>query len=296
MKVAILGPTSSADIWNLPISWTNHFIKLGHDVRFYNTMVDDTYSELNLIKLIQDYKNRVFSPDIVFHLDFGLFRSELLTKASIPTAKWIGESGDDPQNINLNFSKFYKKNFDLILSPDIRCVQYYNNNGENAVWCPYFADPDEFEGVVQDPIWDAVTTRSIVEPFFSELKEHLLSRFEARTDYLYSKDHSRHLMKGRIVVQNSKYKEISRRLFEGMLAKRMVITDRPDPNTCINEIFTENVDIVYFDSVQECADKIKYFTSPENEKLRLQIAENGYQKVIKHHTTASRIKHILKII
>ena len=292
-KIAILGPTSSTDIWNIPISFFNWFKKLGHEVVFYNTLINDKFNDVNLQKLIEDYKSGLFVPDIVFHLDFGLFTSPYLQKKFIPSAKWIVESGDDPQNFSLNYSKIKNGGFDIIMSPDIRCVEKYNAQNINAVWCPYFADPDQFE-IVQEPLFDAVTTRSIEEPFFKQLKQVLKDRFEARVDFLQGEEHSRHLMKGNIVIQNSKYKEISRRIFEGMLANRMVLTDRPDPNTRIDLIFKENVDIVYFDSFEDCVKKIHYYSTNKHERLK--IAQSGFDKVSSKHTTSNRINKLLQLL
>lgn len=292
-NVAILGPISSTDVWSIPISFFNHFQKLGYHVEFYNTLINDKYSESELIRLITDYENGNFRPNIILHLDFGLFRSNFLSKKYIPEAVWVVESGDDPQNFSLNFDKYKNANFDLVLSPDIRCVEEYNKRNIKAVWCPYFADTDQFD-VEQTPIYDAVTTRSIEEPFFKNLKEVLGGRFEARTNFLQGKLHTQHLLKGSIVVQNSKYKEITRRIFEGMMANRLVITDRPNPNTRIDLIFKENEEIVYFDSFEDCIEKINFYTA--NPVERLKIAQAGFKNVSAKHTTNNRINNLLKLL
>lgn len=293
-NVAILGPTSAEDVWNIPISFYNHFLKLGYNTKFYNTLVKDKFNEAQLVQLIKDYEEKRFEPDLILHLDFGFFNSSLLDKRYIPTAKWVVESGDDPQNFRLNFQKYKNKQVDLILSPDIRTTREYLEYGFNAVWCPYFADPDQFVDIKQEPIFDAVTTRSIEEPFFKQLKEKLGNRFEARTTFLHGKEHSKHLKKGHIVVQNSKYKEITRRVFEGMMAERLVITDRPDSNTEMQKLFTENINIVYYDSADECVEKINYYILHEQERQKIALA--GYNKVIKQHTITKRVEKLLKCL
>jgi hypothetical protein len=294
-KIALLAPTSSTDVWNIPISFYKHLVKSGHDVKFYNTLVNDKFDATNFLQLISDYQKRKFVPDIILHLDFGFFNHELLKKSTIPEAKWVVESGDDPQNFHLNFNKINKCNFDLILTPDIRAVNQYLSHTIPAVWCPYFADPEQFVDVEQDPIVDAVTTRDVAEPFFKDLKTILQDRFIPRdNNFLVSKEHTRHLKKGFIVVQNSKYKEITRRIFEAMMAKRMVLTDRLDPSTQINQIFTENKDIVYFDSLEDCVNKINFYTN--NPNIRDEIALNGFNKVNKFHTTPKRIQKILTLL
>jgi len=162
------------------------------------------------------------------------------------------------------------------------------------VWGPHFADQYLAESVDQDPVYTAVTTRHEDEPFFSKLKQELGNQFKARASFLVGKEHVKHLKRGRIVIQNSKYKEITRRLFEGMVCNRLVITDRPDPDTRIDLLFKENEDIVYFDSFDECVDKINYYS--KNDKERLRIAQSGYNKVIKNHTTAKRVDKLLELL
>lgn len=302
-NIAILGaastedltPTATSEGWNITISFLNHFNKLNFNAKLYNTLIHDKWNDENLKKLISDYQEKKFVPDIVFHLDFGLFNSKFLHKSYIPEALWIVESGDDPQNFNLNYPKIFKGNFDLVVSPDARTTRQYLNNGIKAGWFPHFADPDLYVDLDQDPIVDCVTTRHVSEPFFSELKNKLGDRFLPREGELFiGKDHARHLKKGKIIVQNSKYKEITRRVFEGMMANRLVIADRPDPAAQMDLIFTENEHIVYFDNVDECVDKINYYIA--NEKERERISNNGYQKVSKYHTTTSRIQKLLQII
>ena len=70
-NVAILGPKSNEDIWNIPISFFNHFKKMNFNVKFYNTLIDGTFQDLNLINLIKDYNTNTFVPDLILHLDFG---------------------------------------------------------------------------------------------------------------------------------------------------------------------------------------------------------------------------------
>lgn len=292
-NVAIVGPKSNEDVWNIPISFCNHFNKLGYNVKFYNTLINDKFDDTNLVNLIHEYKTNVFKPDLILHLDFGLFASKYLVKSNIPTAIWVVESGDDPQNFRLNYSKYKNKGFDLILSPDIRCVREYELNGMKAAWCPHFADPDQFI-VEQEPIYDCVTTRSVEEPFFKTLKQKLQNRFVPRiSGFFHGLEHSIHLKKGKIVIQNSKYKEITRRVFEGMMANRLVLTDRPSDGAEMNRIFEENKHIVYFNGIDECIEKVNFYCSNESERIR--ISNNGYLKVQKFHTTTARIQQILKL-
>lgn len=290
-KIACLFTIEPHQIWNISISVFECLKRMGYDVKLYSTLENGNFTYKNYYKLLNDVKNG-YDPDIVWNLDFGLFSPPEMRKQLIPNAYWIMESGDDPQNYHLNSRKLLGKNFDLILSPDVRTTTFYRLNGENAFWWPHFADFELFDGVQQEPLFDAVTSRSITEPFFRKIKNKLGDRFEARNQpkIFQGKQHAYHLKKGKIVIQNSKYKEITRRIFEGMLANRMVLTDRVSEETKINQLFRENHDIVYFDSLDDCIDKINYYS--ENEEERLKIAKNGFEKVKKNHTVNQRVEKI----
>jgi spore maturation protein CgeB len=50
---------------------------------------------------------------------------------------------------------------------------------------------------------------------------------------------------------------------------------------------------VYFDNIDECVEKINFYTDPKNEHLRLKIASNGFNKVRDKHTTKARVSKLL---
>ena len=54
----------------------------------------------------------------------------------------------------------------------------------------------------------------------------------------------------------------------------------------------ENEDIIYYDSVEELAQKISYYE--ENKEERSKIASNGRQKVLKNHTQIQWVDKIIE--
>jgi spore maturation protein CgeB len=62
----------------------------------------------------------------------------------------------------------------------------------------------------------------------------------------------------------------------------MVLTDRLNDNKKLNELFKENEEIVFYDNIVDCIEKINYYN--ENKEEREKIAYNGYQKVINNFT------------
>lgn len=302
-KISIIAPNRKNDVWSVPLSFVYEFRRLGFDIKIYNNLNDDVegvtqldpraWTEDGIKQMLHEAQNNVFVPDIIIHFDFGLFKSSLLNKNRFPQAFWIYESGDDPQCYSYNLEKVKTGNYDLIMSPDIRTTNAYIEQGYRAVWSPHFADP-LYLGEDVEPEYDAITSRHFSEPFFVELKALLGDRFTARDSFINEKDHLPFLKKGRIVVQNSKYKEISRRLFEGMLANRLVITDRLDPTTSIASLFEENKDIIYYDNAQDCFDKINFYCNNSDERLK--IALSGYNKVKTQHTIQKRVEKLLQLL
>jgi len=294
MNISFLYARLPKDIWNTSIALQREFEVAGHKTKCYSSMnLEEKYTEDGIKQLLQEARDGTFVPDVIINFDYGMFKSSLLQKKEFPTAKWVLESGDDPQSFGYNFQKAITGNFDFILSPDIRCCEEYNRRGCKCYWFPHFADtamyPEEIYNIKPD--LDAVCTRSKTDKFFQQVKERLGNRFDT-TSGLHALEHSAYLRRGKIVLQNSQYKEITRRIFEGMLANRMVIADRPDKSTQIEQIFVEGKDIVYFDSLDDLIEKINYYTV--NEDKRLEIANAGFNKVLKYHTATARVRSLLK--
>ena len=85
-----------------------------------------------------------------------------------------------------------------------------------------------------------------------------------------------------MVIQNSRWKEITRRIFEGMACGKLVITDRLSNETGLSEMFIDGEDIIYYDEMFDCIEKMNYYN--ENEEERERIAHNGMMKVLHNYT------------
>jgi spore maturation protein CgeB len=74
----------------------------------------------------------------------------------------------------------------------------------------------------------------------------------------------------------------------------MVLTDRLDPETRMEELFEDGQDIVYYDSADDAIDKVNYYTEHPQERER--IAANGKRKVLGQHTVAHRVDVLEDVI
>ena len=59
-----------------------------------------------------------------------------------------------------------------------------------------------------------------------------------------------------------------------------------------DELFTDGEDIVYYDNMVDCINKMNQYSSNETERTR--IAENGYRKVLENHTQKQRVDFIIE--
>lgn len=304
MNIALIGPTTKKDIWNIPICFKNAFERIGINTKLYSTINEnappgtsqlrqEAWTEDGIRECIEDYNSGKFKADVVLHLDFGLFRSTLLTKKILPNCVWVYEAGDDPQCFNYNYEKIKYGCFDFVITPDIRALNTYRSNNINALWCPHFADATLLDPSIH-PTVPSITSRSYNEPFFAQLKQLAGDMFVASDKFIPGHQHLHFLQKGKIVIQNSKYSEITRRVFEGMICNRLVITDKPAADTKMDLLFTEGEDIVYFTSVEDCYKKICYYNDNVDEYKR--ITNNGYKKVCQNHTIDKRVEKLLSFI
>ena len=223
-------------------------------------------------------------------LDWGRFDSPYLDKKLLPNAFWIQESGDDPQNFERNSPKADR--FHLTITPDKQCAEEYRKKGINAEWINHFADT-----AVQFPMnlevqYVGVTSRG---PGGSEFLDYLTNWAEGaigNKNGMDAKEHTKFLNSGLMVIQNSRWKEITRRIFEGMACGKLILTDNLPPETGLRDMFIDGVDIVYYDDMFDCIEKMNYYN--ENEEERERIAHNGMMKVLHNYTQVQVVDKLIE--
>lgn len=296
-KIAFIFAHRDTDAWSTPLSVVREFESRGWETKIYSLFdIYDNYVDSNIQKLIDDSKSKEFNPDIVMYMDWGRFDSPLLDMKSIPGAFWIMESGDDPQNFERNSSKAHK--FHLVLTPAYESYIEYKKRNINAEWWTHFADSNIhkiYSGFT--PFDELPPVRSTRGPGGSNLMDYLSQimpdKFINRNG-LFGVEYGDFLNSGVIVFQQSRWNEITRRLFEGMACGKLVITDRLPKESNIEKLFTENEHIVYYDNLNECVSKINYYLSEEAKQEREKISMNGHNKVLENHTQVQRIDTILR--
>lgn len=275
--------------WSTPLALAEEFNIRGWDVGIVSIGSNRTqqYDDKNIQRWLEEEDDS----DIVLFMDWGRFDSPFLDKEKLPNAFWIQESGDDPQNFERNFPK--AERFHMTLSPDADSTQEYKSRGINAYWWTHFADT-----AVQYPIDDinpsyvAVTSRGIGgSQFLDTLTTHAEGAVGNKNG-MGPEEHTTFLNSGQMVIQNSRWGEVTRRIFEGMACGKMVLCDRLDKSKKLEELFVDGEDIVYYDDIVDCINKMNEYSN--NEKERSRIAQNGYDKVIENHTQVQRVDFIIE--
>jgi spore maturation protein CgeB len=226
-------------------------------------------------------------------MDYGQFDAVQYDKKYIPEATWILEAGDCPQAARMHLSKAVKS--DIVLVPDKQTVEWYRSMNINAYFWTHHADTNIFKPYNDESIkYDCVTTcgprgNGLTDAIKKELGDAF---FNER--YFWGEEYGRLLNRGKIVFQCSQFKEITRRIFEGMACGKMVITDRLPKETGLEELFIDGRDIVYYNDAKDAIDKIKYYA--EHDEEREIIAANGFRKTVESHSVRARIDEFERLI
>jgi hypothetical protein len=283
MKITFIYDYKQNETWSTPLSLLNEFKERGWETEIVPIPNGDDSA-------LQLWIQQDTSTDIVLFMDWGRFDSKWLDKSLKPTAFWIQESGDDPQNFERNYPKANR--FHYTITPDKVSAQEYRNRGINAEWVPHWADTAVQFPMNLEPQYVAVTSRGRGGSAFLDYLTDWAEGAIGNRNGMPMDEHTKFLNTGLIVVQNSRWKEITRRIFEGMACGKMVLTDRLEESTGLSEMFIDGEDIVYYDEMFDCIEKLNYYN--ENEEERERIAYNGMAKVIANHTQIQRVDKLIE--
>lgn len=290
LNIAFLFAWMPNEKWSTPLSIVNECRRRHIKCRIYSLYDKNKNYTVAGLQALYEHTKDSYKPDIIIHMDYGVFDHFYLDKQYFQESYMVMEAGDDPQCFGNNSRKAHK--FDLVLTPDLVSLEEYKKRGINAKYWTHFADYiDGCENPDIKPSYDLVSTRGDGDtPFLDQVKSVIGDRFLNKRDFnVLQRDI---LSQGKIVIQNSRYKEVSRRIFEGMYCNRMVMADKLPSDRGLDMLFKDKEDIVYYDSLEDAIDKINYYTN--NEEERLKIAKNGYEKVLNNHTTLQRLDLILE--
>ena len=286
MKVTFIYAYENEE-WSTPLALVNEFKELGWEVEIVS--IGSNRKNQYHGRDLQEWIYSKPQTDIVIYLDWGRFDSPLLDK-NLVDAFWVQESGDDPQNFERNFPK--SERFHITLSPDSDSTEEYKKRGRDAYWWTHFADTKVQFPLDIKPEFVGVTTRGYGNSqFLNTLTNHGDGTIGNQNGF-GPKEHTEFLNKGLMVIQNSRWGEVTRRIFEGMACGKLVLCDRLDETKKLHELFIDGEDIIYYNDIVDCINKLNYYQ--ENSEERHRIAKNGYNKVLQNHTQKQRVEFIIE--
>jgi glycosyltransferase involved in cell wall biosynthesis len=274
--------------WSTPVSLLLAFKEKGWDIELVSIGSNRRgfYTDEQLRLWLKDNPK----PDLVMFMDWGRFDSPLLDKSFIPSAFWVQESGDDPQNFDRNSSK--SSRFHLTFTPDHDSYLEYKKLGRNVIWRTHWACPRTQYPIPTEPQYVAVTSRGYgSSPVLDILTDAGRGSFGNKNG-MDAEEHTKFLNSGLMVVQHSRWGEITRRIFEGMACGKLVLTDRLNESKKLHELFEEGKEIVFYDSVDDLVAQMHYYNDHPEEREK--IAEAGRKKVLKYHTSDAVADTLIK--
>lgn len=281
-KITFIYDYKEGEEWSTPLSLVNEFKKRGWETEIVPIPNGDD-SQLQ-VWIQQDTPT-----DIVLFMDWGRFDSKWLDKNLKPNSFWIQESGDDPQNFERNYPKANR--FHLTITPAANSYEEYKKRGINVRWITHWADTAVQFPMNTAPKYVAVTTRGLGGSQFLDYLTNWAEGVMGNRNGMGPKEHTEFLNSSLMVIQNSRWKEVTRRLFEGMACGKLVITDRLPEEAKLDELFVEGEEIVLYNDMFDCIEKINYYN--ENEQERERIAFNGMQRVLNNYTQIQLVDKLI---
>ena len=274
--------------WSTPISLLLAFKEKGWDIELVSIGSNSRgfYTDEQLRLWLKDNPKS----DMVIFMDWGRFDSPLLDKSFIPSAFWVQESGDDPQNFDRNSPK--SSRFHLTFTPDHDAYLSYKMMGRNVIWRTHWACPRTQYPIPTEPEYVAVTSRGYGSSSVLDILTDAGKGSFGNRNGMNAEEHTKFLNSGLMVVQHSRWGEITRRIFEGMACGKLVLTDRLNESKKLHELFEEGKEIVFYDSVDDLVAQMHYYNDHPEEREK--IAEAGRKKVLKYHTSDAVADTLIK--
>ena len=271
--------------WSTPWSIYQEFVRLGWTVSRYHL---SQMTGLDMCNLINN------SPDMCIVMDWkGIDILPTLKRSLYSSGCYmVRECADTPQNFDNHLPVC--DGYDLLLTPDYTSAERYKTAGYNCLWWTHFADT----GIdppyrVYDGLPKVRSTRGPGSSYILDSLSKIMPDKFINKNGMIGEDYTMFLSEGLITVQHSRFGEYTRRLSEGAFCRTALLTDRLAQSTHIQDIFTEDESIMFYDSLAECISKINWLLSPEGTEKRVSMSQKAYDIVVSGHTQVQRVNSIL---
>jgi hypothetical protein len=231
--------------------------------------------------------------DLYLRIDHGDYKFDLHKKFS-PAAFLAIDT-----HLKKPFKKICRaaKHYDFLFATQKEGAEFLAKKLRRSVyWMPLACDPDIHKKLDIEKLYDVGFVGSyggkgsLREETLLYVKDKFKNSFIGNADYA---DMSRIYSASKIGINFSLNNDINMRIFEILSCGAMLLTSKVDDNG-FEELFTEGEHLITYNDKEDLAQKIDYYLGHEDK--RKQIAQAGYELVIKNHTYKNRLDKMFEII
>jgi hypothetical protein len=248
-----------------------------------------------------------YRPAVVFLMHAGSLQmglTDLWDRSNFLNIPMIAEGGDEWQCFKYNFP--HNRKSDLVLTCDNEASFAYRQHGVSAEWFPVWADERVFFndnrertlGISSTAVPTAVRNERGFLHINDKLAQHFGENFQnpmrhrQGLGYIPMMENGDLFRRSKVVFQFSSSGEMTRRIVEGAACGAVVVTDRLSTVRNIQSLFIEDKNIVFYESAEECIDKIENLLN--NDTRRQEIASAMEKRILRKHTGLARAKNFVE--
>ena len=177
-------------------------------------------------------------------------------------------------------------------------MKHFRNAGcPRVFWSPAAFDPEVHCKIKAEKIYPVSFvggTYAQIHPDRVKLFERLKAEgIDLYVDSKVLQDMSLIFSRSKIVLNKSQADDLNMRVFEGLGAGSLLLTNRLSEESGQTELFRDREHMVIFDE-ENIVSLIQYYL--ENEEERERIANAGYNEVLNKHTYDHRVREILRVV
>ncbi len=209
-------------------------------------------------------------------------------KCPKPNIYWVSDT-----HLGYEYRLKKAREFDKVFCMQKRAVEEFKRDGiKNVEWLPHAAEPQAYMPFCIVKKYDVC----FVGHLCNEKRVNFLDAvFKKFPNFWYGQrifeEAARIFCQSKIVLNTAAVDDLNMRVFETLATQSFLLTENIPT---IHEVFKDGEHLVTYDSIDDAIDKADYYIKHDDE--RQQIAESGYNYIIKNHTYRHRVDRIIQEI
>jgi spore maturation protein CgeB len=205
-----------------------------------------------------------------------------------PNIYWASDT-----HLGFDYRLEMARKFDHVFCAQKRAVEEFKALGVEAEWLPHAFEPQAY------PRFEFASKKydvAFIGHINSENRIDALDRlFKEMPNFFYGQrrfeEAAELFCRSKIVFNISMLDDLNMRTFEAMGTGSFLLTNWIPT---IEEVFEDGKHLVLYRSLDEMADKAKWYASHDTERER--IAAAGYEEVMARHTIQHRVNRMLEVV